>query len=72
VIRGNLPSFPFSILATSPDPQPRTKDDDEEEYEEDDDDDNENETLARYNLAPSASGRMTGVNETVRWLSIQR
>jgi hypothetical protein len=51
VIRGNLPLFPSSILATPLDPQPRTKDDDEEEYDEEDDDnddDNENETLARY------------------------
>jgi hypothetical protein len=38
VIRGNLPSFPSSILAGPLDPQPRTKDDDEE------DGDDENET----------------------------
>jgi hypothetical protein len=46
VIRGNLLSFPSSILATPLDPQSRAKDDDEEEYEDDDDD--ENETLNRY------------------------
>jgi hypothetical protein len=42
VTRGNLPSFPSSILAT-PGSLPRTKDDDEEEYEEDDENDNEHE-----------------------------
>jgi hypothetical protein len=58
VIRGNLPSFPSSILAT----QPRTKDDDEEEYdEEDDDDDNENETLARYKPWAFLPLRLLGV-----------
>ena len=46
VTRGNVPSFPFFILADLNNPQTRTKDDDEDEEDEDDEYDDENENEA--------------------------